>query len=100
MRSKSSMPSAEVSTGSERRSRIAVMKSDQMTSGRRNQVMPGARMLMMVVMYLIEPMSEEMPSTIWLMHHRCCPQVTPVETGTAESAAYEVQPTAAGPPST
>ena len=29
---------------------MAVMKSDQMVSGMRNQVMPGARMLMMVVM--------------------------------------------------
>ena len=39
---------AEVSTGSASRSRIAVMKSDQITSGIRNRRMPGARMLMIV----------------------------------------------------
>src|SRR2546421_188478 len=44
------VPSAGVSTGRESSRRMAVMKSDQMTSGRRNQVIPGARMLMMVVM--------------------------------------------------
>ena len=44
------MPSAAVSTGSASSSRIAVMNSDQIVSGRRKNVMPGARMLMMVVM--------------------------------------------------
>ncbi len=50
MRSKSSMPSAAVRTGSASNSSTAVTKRDQMTSGSRNHVMPGARMLMMVVM--------------------------------------------------
>ena len=50
MRSKSSIPSAAVSTGSASSSRMAVMKSDQMVSGMRNHVMPGARMLTTVVM--------------------------------------------------
>src|SRR5919201_566267 len=50
VRSKSSMATAEVSTGSASSSRIAVMNNDQMTSGMRNSVMPGARMLMIVVM--------------------------------------------------
>src|SRR2546428_468473 len=44
------VPSAEVSTGSARSSSTAVMNSDQITSGSRNQVIPGARMLMIVVM--------------------------------------------------
>ena len=46
MRSKSSMPSAAVSTGSASSSRMAVMNSAQIVSGMRNSVMPGARMLM------------------------------------------------------
>ena len=50
MRSKSSMPSAAVSTGSASSRRMAVMNSAQIVSGMRNQVMPGARMLMIVVM--------------------------------------------------
>jgi len=44
------MAAAEVSTGSASRRRIAVMKSDQTTSGIRKSVIPGARMLMTVVM--------------------------------------------------
>ena len=50
VRSKSSMISAAESTGSASSSRIAVMKSAQTVSGIRKNVMPGARMLMMVVM--------------------------------------------------
>ena len=44
------MTSAAVSTGSASSSRIAVMKSAQIVSGMRNNVMPGARMLTIVVM--------------------------------------------------
>ena len=48
--SNSSMASAEVRTGSASRRRIATMNSDQITSGMRNRVIPGARILMTVVM--------------------------------------------------
>ena len=50
VRSKSSMAAADVSTGSASRSRMAVMNSDQTTSGSRNSVIPGHRMLTTVVM--------------------------------------------------
>ena len=50
VRSKSSIATPEVSTGSASSRRMAVMNSDQTTSGMRNSFMPGARMLMMVVM--------------------------------------------------
>ena len=50
MRSKTIMASAEVSTGRASSNRMATINSDQMVSGMRNRVMPGARMLMMVVM--------------------------------------------------
>ncbi len=50
VRSKSSMATAEVSTGRASRSKMAVMNSDHTTRGIRNIVMPGARILMTVVM--------------------------------------------------
>ena len=50
MRSKTIMASAEVSTGRASSNRMATMNRDQTVSGMRNRVMPGARMLMMVVM--------------------------------------------------
>src|SRR5208282_143384 len=77
-RSNSSSASAVVSTGSASSSRIAVMKSDQITSGRRKKYIPLVRMLMIVVMYLIEPISDDAPSTMMLMHHKFWPQSTPV----------------------
>ncbi len=48
--SNSSMIAAPDSTGSARRPRIAVMNRDQIESGMRNHVMPGAGLLMIVVM--------------------------------------------------
>jgi len=50
VRSKSSIATPEVRTGSASKSRIAVMKSDHTTSGIRKSFIPGARMLMIVVM--------------------------------------------------
>ena len=50
VRSKRSIAHADVRMGRARRRRMAVMKSDQITSGSRKSVMPGARMLTMVVM--------------------------------------------------
>ena len=62
-RSKSSMIIAPESTGSASSSRIAVMKSAHTVSGSRKNVMPGARMLMIVVMKLTDVSSDEIPST-------------------------------------
>ncbi len=44
------MIAAPDSTGRARSPRIAVMNSDHTESGRRNHVIPGARLLMIVVM--------------------------------------------------
>jgi hypothetical protein len=48
--SNSSMISAAVRTGMARSPRIAVMNRDHVARGRRNQVIPGARILITVVM--------------------------------------------------
>ena len=46
----SGMAMAAVRTGKARSSKIATINNDQMTSGRRMNVIPGARMFIMVVM--------------------------------------------------
>ena len=53
---------APASTGSASSSRKAVTRIDQTNSGMRCSVMPGARMLKIVVMKLIEPMIDEAPA--------------------------------------
>ena len=53
---------AAASTGSASSSRNAVTRSDQTNSGILCSVMPGARMLKMVVMKLIAPMIEPAPA--------------------------------------
>ncbi len=63
LRSVSSMVIAPARTGSESSSRKAVISTDQANSGMRCRVMPGARMLKMVVMKLIAPRMELAPAT-------------------------------------
>ena len=53
---------APASTGSARTSRKAVTRTAQTKSGIRWSVMPGARMLKMVVMKLIAPRMEDAPA--------------------------------------
>ena len=53
---------APASTGSDSSSRKAVTSTDQANSGILCSVMPGARMLKMVVMKLIAPRIEEAPA--------------------------------------
>ena len=53
---------APASTGSDSRSRKAVTSTDQQNSGMRCRVMPGARMLKMVVMKLMAPRIELAPA--------------------------------------
>jgi hypothetical protein len=50
VRSNKSIAHADVSTGRASSSRIAVMNRDQITSGIRKSVMPGARIFTTVVM--------------------------------------------------
>ena len=62
LRSVSSMVIAPASTGSASSSRKAVTRTDQTNSGILCRVMPGARMLKMVVMKLIAPRIELAPA--------------------------------------
>ncbi len=100
LRSVSSMVIAPASTGRASRSRNTVTRIDHTNSGIRCRVMPGARMLKMVVMKLIAPRIELAPAR-WMarivqsMAGPVCPMV--------ESGGYNVQPPPnplPGPPST
>ena len=62
LRSVNSIVIAPASTGSASSSRKAVTRIDQTNSGIRCSVMPGARMLKIVVMKLIAPMIDEAPA--------------------------------------
>ena len=62
LRSVISMVMAPASTGTASSSRKAVTSIDHTNSGILCRVMPGARMLNIVVMKLIAPSSEEMPA--------------------------------------
>jgi len=61
-RSVRSIVIAPASTGSDKRSRIVVIKIDQTKSGIRSIVMPGARIFMIVVINLMEAMIDEAPA--------------------------------------
>jgi hypothetical protein len=56
------MVMAPASTGSDSSSRKAVISTDQANSGMRCRVMPGARMLKIVVMKLMAPRIDEAPA--------------------------------------
>ena len=56
---------APARTGSDNKSRKAVTSTDQANSGILCSVMPGARMLKMVVMKLIAPRIDEAPA-MWI----------------------------------
>lgn len=61
-RSVSNMVIAPARTGRERSSRKVVMRMDQTNKGTRSIVIPGARILIIVVMKLIEAIIEEAPA--------------------------------------
>ena len=92
---------APASTGSDSNNRKAVTRTDQANSGILCRVMPGARMLKMVVMKLIEPRIEDAPA-------RCIDRITKSTAGPGwpevDNGAYSVQPVPApfepGSPST
>ena len=62
LRSVSSMVIAPASTGSDNSSRNTVTRIDQTNNGILCRVMPGARMLKIVVMKLIAPRIEDAPA--------------------------------------
>src|SRR6202790_4064758 len=101
LRSVSSMVMAPASTGSAKSSRNTVTRIDQTNSGLLCRVMPGARMLKIVVMKLMAPRIDEAPA-------RCSDRIAKSTAGPGwpevDSGAYMVQPAptplAPGSPST
>lgn len=61
-RSVSSMVIAPARTGKDKSRRIAVIKTDQTNKGIRSRVIPGDRILIIVVIKLIAPKIEEIPA--------------------------------------
>src|SRR5207302_3423671 len=98
--SNSSMIAAPESTGSASRPRMAVMNSDHTDSGMRNQVMPGARLLMIVVMWLSEPRIEDRPTRMIETDHSSWPNEAPERSCRADRGAYIVHPARAAPSGT
>ncbi|MGY4327963.1 hypothetical protein ACVWWG_002380 [Bradyrhizobium sp. LB7.2] len=101
LRSVSSMVMAPASTGSDNSSRNTVTRIDHTNSGILCRVMPGARMLKMVVMKLIAPRIEEAPAR-WI--DRIAKSTAGPGWPEVDSGAYIVQPAptplAPGSPST
>ena len=71
----------------------------QVNRGIRNIVMPGARMLKMVVMKLTAPRMDAVPTSSRATIHRSMPMALPWVPTPSDSGAYWVQPASAGPPS-
>ena len=61
-RSVRSIVIAPARTGRDNRSKMAVIKTDHTNSGMRSNVIPGDRMLIIVVMKLMAPRMEEIPA--------------------------------------
>ncbi len=80
---------APARTGSDSSSRNAVTRIDHTNSGILWSVMPGARMLKMVVMKLIAPMIEDAPA-IWMA--KIAKSIAGPGEPVVESGAYIVQP--------
>ena len=88
--------SPAVSTGVASRISTAVTSTVQTKIGIRNSVIPGARILKIVVMKFTAPRMEAVPTRVSPMIHRSVP--TPCACSLAVSGEYAVQPSAAAPP--
>src|ERR1700681_1570319 len=101
LRSVNSMVMAPASTGSDNSSRNTVTRIDQTNSGILCRVMPGARMLKIVVMKLMAPRIDEAPAR-WI--DRMAKSTAGPGWPEVDSGAYSVQPAptplAPGSPST
>src|SRR5215469_14956466 len=89
LRSVSSMVIAPASTGSDNRSRNTVTRIDHTNSGILCRVMPGARMLKMVVMKLMAPKIDDAPAK-WI--DRIAKSTAGPGWPEVDSGAYMVQP--------
>src|ERR1700757_60853 len=89
LRSVSSMVMAPARTGSDKSSRNTVTRIDHTNSGILCSVMPGARMLKMVVMKLMAPRIEEAPAR-WI--DRMAKSTAGPGWPEVDSGAYNVQP--------
>ena len=83
-----------MSTGVASRMSTAVTRTVQTKIGIRKSVMPGARILKIVVMKFTAPRIDAVPTSARPMIHRSVP--TP--SARLASGVYEVQPSAAAPP--
>jgi hypothetical protein len=99
LRSMNSIARALVTTGVASSTSSWVTSTVQVKMGIRNIVMPGARMLKMVVRKLTEPRIDEAPTSSRATIHRSTPRLLPWAPIPSDSGAYWVQPASAGPPS-
>src|ERR1035437_7848437 len=90
-----SMIRALVRTGVAISTRMLVTRTVQTIIGIRSRVIPGARILKIVTMKLIEPRIELVPIRSRATIHRSVPMPSYF---TSVSGAYSVQPAAAAPP--
>jgi hypothetical protein len=100
-RSISSITSALANTGVASSTSSEVTSIVQQNIGIRNMVMPGARMLKMVVMKFTAPRIEEVPTSSRATIHRSAPRPVPPAAPTqpcSDSGGYSVQPAQAVPP--
>lgn len=95
LRSVSNIVIAPANTGRERSKRKAVTKIDQTNNLNRSQVIPGDRILIIVVMKLIAPKIEDIPAK-WREKITKSTDTDPWETG-PERGGYTVHPVPAPP---
>ena len=95
-RSTSRVSSAAARIGNASSTRIDVTRMFQVKIGIRNMVMPGARIVKMVVMKLTPPRMVPRPDSASPMIHMSAP--APGEWTTSFSGAYANQPKSAAPP--
>jgi hypothetical protein len=97
LRSISSSTRAAVNTGVASSTSSEVTSIVQLNSGIRNMLMPGARMLKMVVRKLTAPRIEEVPTSSSDAIHRSVAMVLPPQ-ACSDTVGYSVQPAQAAPP--
>src|SRR5262249_53932719 len=98
LRSINSITSALVITGVASSTSSEVTSIVQTNSGSRNMVIPGARMLKMVVMKFTAPRIDEVPTSSSPMIHRSAPTPPPAPQACSDRGVYSVQPAQAVPP--
>src|SRR5207253_8739141 len=91
------MIAAPDSTGRARSPRIAVMNSDHTERGRRNHVIPGARLWMRVVTQFKQPRMDDNPTRMIETDQSSCQADAPEKSCRADTGAEIDQPARADP---